>query len=254
MAGQAQGLQMPVKKVIDFATVKVACRQCSLQQLCLPQGLDAADIERLDGLVQRLSPLQRGEYLFRQGDRFRSLYAIRSGSFKTHHLSEDGSERVLGFHLPGELLGLAGLGSGRYRASASALDTAAVCALPFDRLQALAEDLPSLNRQLYRILSRRISGDQEALLLLGDKSAQERLATFLLNLSQRFEQRGFSAREFNLSMSRQDIANYLGLTLETISRTFTRLQDDGLLSVQRKHIRIHDTDRLRSLVGMCAAR
>ncbi len=244
---------MPVKKVIDFSTVKVACRQCSVQQLCLPQGLDAADIERLDGLVRRPSPLRRGEYLFRQGDRFRSLYAIRSGSFKTHHLGEDGSERVLGFHLPGELLGLAGLGSGRYRASASALDTAAVCALPFDRLQALAEDLPSLNRQLYRILSRRISGDQEALLLLGDKSAQERLATFLLNLSQRFEQRGLSAREFNLSMSRQDIANYLGLTLETISRTFTRLQGDGLLSVKRRHIRIHDTDRLRSLVGMCAS-
>lgn len=242
---------MPAKKVIDFSTVKVACRQCSIQQLCLPQGLDAADIERLDGLVRRPSPLRRGEYLFRQGDRFRSLYAIRSGSFKTHHLSEDGSERVLGFHLPGELLGLAGLGSGRYRASASALDTAAVCALPFDRLQALAEDLPSLNRQLYRILSRRISGDQEALLLLGDKSAQERLATFLLNLSQRFEQRGFSAREFNLSMSRQDIANYLGLTLETISRMFSQFQKDGVLDVDRRLIRIVNREHLTKAAGAC---
>ncbi len=244
---------MPAKKVIDFSTVKVACRQCSLQQLCLPQGLEAADIERLDGLVRRPSPLQRGENLFRQGDRFRSLYAIRSGSFKTHHLSGDGGERVLGFHLPGELLGLAGLGSGRYRASASALDTASVCELPFDRLQGLAEHLPSLNRQLYRILSGRISRDQEILLLLGDKRAQERLAAFLLNLSQRFEQRGLSARDFNLSMSRQDIANYLGLKLETVSRTFTHLQKKGLVSVDRRHIRILDSKRLNARAGSCAS-
>lgn len=244
---------MPAKRVIDFSSVKAACRRCGLRQLCLPQGLDERDIDRLDELVHRPNPLQRGEYLFRQGDSFRALYAIRAGSFKTYCLGEDGSQKILGFHLPGELLGLAGLGSGRYRASASALDTAAVCELPFDRLRGLAEQLPSLNRQLYQILSRRISRDQETLLLLGDKSAQERLGTFLLNLAQRFEQRGFSAQEFNLSMSRQDIANYLGLTLETVSRTFTHFQKEGLLSVDRQHIGIRDRTRLAAAAGACAS-
>jgi CRP/FNR family transcriptional regulator len=242
---------MPKSKLIDFPAIKTACSKCSLQQLCLPQGLDNADLERLDQLVKRPRPLHRGEYLFSQGDRLTSLYAVRSGSFKTYSLGEDGSEKILGFHLPGELLGLAGLGHGEYRATASALETASVCTMPFDRLQDLADHLPSLNHQLHKILGQRIARDQEILLLLGDKSAHERLATFLLNISGRFAERGFSAREFNLSMSRQDIANYLGLTLETISRTFSQFQKDGVLDVDRRLIRIVDRGHLSKAAGVC---
>lgn len=240
---------MPTHKIVDFPAIKAACRRCSVQQLCLPQGLESADIERLEELIERPRPLRRGDYLFRQGERFRSLYAVRSGTFKTTCLAEDGSEKVLGFHLPGELLGLVGLGTGRYRATANALDTASVCELPYARLQELADHLPSLNHQLYQVMSRRIARDREVLLLLGDKSAQERLATFLLDLSQRFGQRGLSAHEFQLSMARQDIANYLGLTLETVSRTLTRFQKGGLLAVNHRHIRILDRKRLKGLVG-----
>ncbi|MFQ6021091.1 MAG: fumarate/nitrate reduction transcriptional regulator Fnr [Acidiferrobacterales bacterium] len=242
---------MPANEVIDFPAIKVACSRCALRELCLPQGLDESDIKRLEGLVDRHSPLQRGEHLFREGDRFRSLYAVRSGSFKAYCLGDDGSEKILGFHLPGELLGLAGLGDGRHRASASALETASVCELQFGRLQELADHLPSLNHQLHRVMSRRIARDQEILLLLGDKNAHERLATFLLNLSERFAQRGLSAREFNLSMTRQDIANYLGLTLETVSRTFTQFQKDELLHVDRRLIRIRDKGQLTAAAGPC---
>ncbi len=240
---------MPKTKLIDFPAIKTACSKCSLQRLCLPQGLNNDDLERLDQLVKRPRPLHRGEYLFCQGDRLKSLYAVRSGSFKTYSLGEDGSEKILGFHLPGELLGLAGLGHGEYRATASALETASICTIPFDGLQDLADHLPSLNHQLHKIMSQRISRDQEALLLLGDKSAHERLATFLLNISSRFVERGFSASEFNLSMSRQDIANYLGLTLETISRTFSQFQRDGILDVDRRLIRIVDRGRLSNDAG-----
>lgn len=240
---------MQKTKLIDFPAIKTACSKCSLQQLCLPQGLNSADMERLERLVKRPRPLHRGEYLYCQGDRLKSLYAVRSGSFKSYCLGEDGSEKILGFHLPGDLLGLAGLGNGEHHSTASALDTASVCAVPFDRLQELADHLPSLNHQLHKIMGQRIGRDQEALMLLGDKSAQERLATFLLNISSRFAERGFSAREFNLSMSRQDIANYLGLTLETVSRTFSQLQKDGVLEVDRRLIRIVDRGRLTNSAG-----
>lgn len=243
--------RMPKTKLIDFPAIKTACSKCSLQELCLPQGLNSADLERLDELVKRPRPFHRGEYLFSQGDRLKSLYAVRSGSFKTYCLGEDGSEKILGFHLPGELLGLAGLGHGEYRASASALETASVCTIPFDRLQNLADHLPSLNHQLHKLMGQRIARDQETLLLLGDKSAQERLATFLLNIAVRFAERGFSEREFNLSMSRQDIANYLGLTLETISRTFSQFQKDGILDVDRRLICIVDREHLTRLAGAC---
>ncbi len=235
--------------VIDFLAIKIACRQCSLQQLCIPQGLDQTDLEQLETLIERPSPVQRGQRLFREGDRFRSLYALRSGSFKTYCLGEDGSEKIFGFHLPGELLGLAGVGDGRHRATASALETSSVCELPFDRLQKLADQLPSLNHQLQRIMSRAIARDQEILLLLGDRTAQERLAAFLLNLVQRLGKRGLSTREFNLSMTRQDIANYLGLTLETVSRTFTQFQKDGLLQVDRRLVRILDRSGLTTVAG-----
>ena len=237
------------QKVIDLSAVKASCQRCGLRQLCLPQELDSTDIEKLDGLVERHSPLQRGEYLFRQAGKHRSLFAIRSGSFKTQHLHTSGTESILGFHLPGEIIGLDGLGTGEYQTSAIALERATACELPLDRLHHLVQLLPSLDQQLHKIMGCRISDDQAVLMVLRDYSAQERLCAFLLNLAKRLERRGLSATDLTLSMTRQDIANYLGLTLETISRTFAKLEREGVLGIDRRNIKILDPDLLAKLGG-----
>jgi CRP/FNR family transcriptional regulator, anaerobic regulatory protein len=241
---------MAPRQIIDFVAIRSACENCRLAALCLPAGLEIGELKRLEQLVRRPHPLRRGETLFRASERMHAVYAVRAGSFRTYYLAEDGREKVLGFHLPGELLGFDGLGSGRHRCTADALETASVCELPVEQLQELADRLPSLNHQLYRLMSQEIAHDQEIMLLLSDKNAQERLATFLLNLAQRFAERGFSAGEFHLSMSRQNIANYLGLTLETVSRTFSHFQKDGLLSVERRHVRLLDKQGLAAVAGL----
>ncbi len=237
------------QKVIDLSLVKASCQRCGLRQLCLPQELDSADVEKLDGLVERHSPLQRGEYLFRQADSHRSLFAIRSGSFKTQHLHTDGTESILGFHLPGEIIGFDGLGNGEHQTSAIALERSTACELPLDRLQQLATVLPSLDQQLHKIMGSRISEDQEILMVLRDYSAQARLCTFLLNLARRLERRGLSSIDLLLSMTRQDVANFLGLTLETVSRTFAKLEKEGVVATDRRNIRILDNHLLVKLSG-----
>jgi len=234
--------------IVSLESIKVACRNCSLSSLCLPLGLPTEDIERLDRIVKRNRPLHRGDHLFRTGDAFQSLYVVKTGTIKTYAASEDGAEQVLGFHLPGEIIGLDAIEEDRHRCSAKVLETSAVCELPFNQLGELTASIASLQHQMFRILSREISQDTEMLLLLGKKSADERLAAFLLSLSSRFERRGFSPKDFYLSMSRHEIGNYLGLAVETVSRLFTRFQDDGLLSVERKHVEIQDMDRLRAIV------
>lgn len=238
---------MPTNRIIDFPAIKVACQNCRLSSLCLPAGLDVPDVEKLEQLVSHPKPLRRGNHLFRMGDPLTALYAVHSGAIKTYTISVDGQEKVLGFHLPGELLGFDGLGKLRHRCSASALDTTSVCKLPYDRLQELAAQLPSLSRQLQRLMSEEIVQNHAMLLVLSEMSAPERVATFLLNLSERFGQRGLSTQEFYLSMARQDTANYLGITLETASRTFRQLHDDGLIAVERRHVCIRDRVRLEVL-------
>jgi CRP/FNR family transcriptional regulator len=237
-------------KIIDVATIKVACGECSLSRLCLPMGLDGEDMDRLDALMKRPRPLRRGEHLFRSGDLFHSIYAVRSGSVKTYTPCQDGSEQVIGFHLPGELVGLDAIDGERHICSGRVLETTTVCALPFDRVQEVARDLPSLQRHFLRLMSKELAHDEAMLMLLGKASAEERLATFLVSLAQRFRVRGFSGNEFNLSMSRHDIGNYLGLAVETVSRMFSKLQEDGVLSVHRKNIRIHDPQRLRAMTRL----
>jgi len=234
--------------IVSLESIKVACKNCSLSSLCLPLGLPTEDVERLDRIVKRNRPLHRGDHLFRSGDAFQSLYVVKTGTIKTYAASEDGAEQVLGFHLPGEIIGLDAIDEDRHRCSAKVLETSAVCELPFNQLGELTATIASLQHQMFRILSREISQDTEMLLLLGKKSADERLAAFLLSLSARFERRGFSPKDFYLSMSRHEIGNYLGLAVETVSRLFTRFQDDGLLSVERKHVEIQDMDRLRAIV------
>lgn len=240
---------MSHQKVISLETIRIACRNCSLSSLCLPMGLAPDDVERLDEIVKRTRPLHRGDFLFRDGDRFRSLYVVKTGSVKTFAPSPEGGEQVLGFHLPGEVIGLDAIDKDIHACSAKVLETSAICEIPFTRLEELTATIPSLQHQMYRLLSKEIGHDTDMLLLLGKKNAEERLAAFLLSLSKRLHKRGLSATDFYLSMSRHEIGNYLGLAVETVSRLFTRFQDDGLMNVDRKHIQLLDVVSLESLVG-----
>lgn len=237
------------EKVVSLKDIKVACRECSLNAICLPVGVETGDMERLDAIIERKRPLARGEHLFRSGDRFQSVYAVRSGSLKTYATSEDGQEQVMGFQLPGELVGLDAIADSIHPLSAKALETTSVCEIPFVELESLSGELPSLQRQLLRLMSQEIRDDEHNMVVLGQKSAEERLAAFLISLSARFQRRGFSPNQFNLSMSRGDIGNYLGLALETVSRLFTRFQNEELLRVDRKHIELLDRDRLCAYSG-----
>ncbi len=238
--------------IVDLRRLKVSCKDCSLAELCLPRGLDATETDRLDSIVHRRRALRRGEHLFRVGDHLQSLYAVRFGSIKTYIPTEDGSEQILGFHMPGELISLDALGGGSHACAAVALETVGLCELPIFRFEELCHVLPSLQRQMMRLIGKEVAGDHAMLLLLGKTSAVKRLATFLLDVSLRLERRGFSAREFNLSMPRVDIANYLGLARETVSRLLTRFQDDGLLIINRRRVHIHDMDGIKTLAGLCA--
>ncbi|MEY6430880.1 fumarate/nitrate reduction transcriptional regulator Fnr [Thioalkalicoccus limnaeus] len=240
---------MTQHKVISFETIRVACRNCNLATLCLPMGLCPEDVERLDGIVKRSRPLHRGDYLFRSGERFRSLYVVKTGSVKTYSPSEEGGEQVLGFHLPGEIIGLDAIEKDCHICSARVLETSAICEIPFARLEELTCCIPSLQHQMFRLLSKEIGHDTDMLLLLGKRNAEERLAAFLLSLSRRLQKRGLSPYDFYLSMSRHEIGNYLGLAVETVSRLFTRFQDEGLLHVDRKHVMIRDISGLESIVG-----
>lgn len=225
------------------------CKDCSLASLCLPLALNTEDMDSLDEIVKRGRPLKKGDFLFRQGDPFASVFAVRSGALKTFSVTDAGEEQITGFHLPSELVGLSGMDSEFYPMSAQALETTSVCEIPFERLDELALQLPQLRRQLMRIMSREIRDDQQMMLLLSKKTADERIATFLVNLSARFRARGFSANQFRLAMSRNEIGNYLGLAVETVSRVFTRFQQNGLLAAEGKEVEITNAIELCALAG-----
>lgn len=225
------------------------CRDCSLSTLCLPLSLNMEDLDLLDDIVKRGRPLKKGDYLFRQGDSFSSVFAVRSGSLKTYSVSDCGEEQITGFHLPSEFVGLSGVDTELYPTSAIALETTSICEIPFERLDELSATLPQLRRQLMRIMSREIRDDQQMMMLLSKKTADERIATFLVNLSARFSARGYSATHFRLAMSRNEIGNYLGLAVETVSRVFTRFQQAGLIEAEGKEIKITNNEELCQLAG-----
>ena len=228
---------------------QVHCKDCSLATLCLPLSLDLQDMDALDDIVKRGRPLKKGDMLFRQGDSFESVFAVRSGALRTFSLSSQGEEQITGFHLPSEMVGLSGVDTETHPVSAQALETTSVCEIPFDRLDELSLELPQLRRQLMRVMSREIRDDQQMMLLLSKKTADERIATFLVNLSARFSARGFSANQFRLPMSRNEIGNYLGLAVETVSRVFTRFQQSELIAAEGKEIHILDSAALCALAG-----
>ncbi|MCE9639625.1 MAG: fumarate/nitrate reduction transcriptional regulator Fnr [Betaproteobacteria bacterium] len=237
---------------INVAQLRHACSSCSLSELCLPAGLDLQEIDRLDALVNRKRALKRGDYLYRAGSPLQSLYAVRTGFLKSCVLHDDGREQVAGFHMMGELLGMDAIGSGKHLSDAVALESSEVCEIPFGELENLSRDIPNLQQHFHRIMSREIARDYGVMLLLGSMRAEERLAAFLLNLSQRFAARGYSATQFILRMTREEIGSYLGLKLETVSRAFSHFQNEGIVAVQNKTIEIKEPERLRGLLGQCA--
>lgn len=243
---------MPKKnKALSLEELKVSCMNCSLSDLCLPHGLSENELDKLESIVVHHQPFQPGQHLFRSGDRSRALFAVRSGALKSYCITEDGEEQVLGFTLPGELTGMDGLSGDSYASAAVVLETSSICELPFARLEGLCGELPGLHKQMMHVMGREITADQHMLMLLGKRSAEERLASFLLSLSTRYRQRGLSATEFNLPMSRQDIGNYLGLAIETVSRLFAQFQEKGMVRVNRRRVVITDLNRIKVMVEPC---
>ena len=229
---------------ISFRALSASCKTCSLAELCLPRGLQAEELQRLDDVIKARRVVHSGDLLFKEGGENRSIYAVRSGSVKTFAITESGEEQVLGFHLPGEIVGLAGLDESIHNCSSKALETSSICEMPLDDLEDICLQIPSLQKQLLKLISREISQDHKMLLLLAKKNSDQRVATFLLSLSGRFKLRGLSSDSFILSMSRQDIANYLGLAVETVSRILTKFGEDRIVDVTRRSIQIVDHDKL----------
>lgn len=236
-------------KVVSISGLKVACKNCNLRELCLPLGLNADDMDELEGLIQQRRTVKKGEALYRHGDPLRSLYAVRRGMFKTAGLTEDGRVHVTGFYLPGELLGFDAITADRHPCTAEAIETSDVCEIPYNKLEEMAQHVPGLQHQLLKVMSREIVRDEQLLVLLGRMTAEERLASCLLSFSRRQARLGLSERDLNLAMSRQDLGHYLGLALETVSRLFSRFQEEGLIEVIGRQVRIHRIDRLQSIAG-----
>ena len=229
----------------DVARMPTHCGACNLREVCLPCGLAGSSAqELLDNLVYTRKRVKRGDTLYRAGSAFEALYAVRSGFFKSRVVLPDGRDQVTGFHMAGEILGTDGIGTDTHTADLIALEDSEVCVIPYSHLEQ-----PQLQRQLHKVMSRELVRDQGVMMLLGTMRAEERLAAFLLNLSQRFMARGYSPSEFHLRMTRDEIGSYLGLSLETVSRLFSRFQDDGLITVQQKHICILEIQGLRSLMS-----
>lgn len=222
------------------------CSTCAFSQACLAEGMDKRALMDLHVLVEHVGPLHAGDHVFREGDAFEAIAAVRAGTVKTYVVDRDGHEHVLGFHLPGEVIGLNAIDGEHYPCNAVALDTVMLCRFSFPKIAVLAARLPGLQRQLFRLLSRDIG---RAALLAGDWSADQRMAAFLIGLSRRLAARGFSANRFQLTMARTDIANYLRLAPETVSRVLRRFQQDGLLQVDRRELELLDRPQLEALAA-----
>lgn len=227
--------------------LKVACSSCNMRELCMPTGLNTDDMGKLDKVVVTRRKIKQGDALFNNGDSFTSLYAIRTGFFKTCISSDDGREQVTGFQMAGEIIGLDGIVSDHHNCNAIALEDADVCVMPFANLEEISRELPVLQRHVHKIMSREIVRENGVMMLLGNMRAEERLAAFLLNLVQRLHARGFSQSEVILRMTREEIGSYLGLKLETVSRTFSKFSDQGVIEVKQRYVKIIDADALKKI-------
>ncbi|SDY32716.1 fumarate/nitrate reduction transcriptional regulator Fnr [Nitrosomonas sp. Nm33] len=230
--------------------VESKCTTCSLRELCLPVGLDEDETELLGDLINHKYRIRRGEHLFHAGLAFKSLYAVRNGFFKSCVLDSDGRQQVTGFYMTGELLGLDAISSEKHTCDTVALEDSEVCEVPFPKLEEISRSIPLLMHHFHKIMSREIVQDHTIMMLMGGRKAEERLAAFLLNLSERFAKRGYSPTNFVLRMTREEIGSYLGLKLETVSRSLSRLQEEGIITINNKHVRLNDIHRLgRKICG-----
>ncbi len=240
-----------MSELIDHMSLKqnykIACSNCNLRELCLPIGFNQEDLVRLDDLVRTRKRVKQGEQLFSDGDTFTSLYAIRTGFFKTSVTTDDGREQVIGFQMAGEIVGLDGIVNDIHTCNAVALEDADVCVMPFSNVEDLSREFPVLQRHVHKIMSREIVRENEVMMLLGNMRAEERLAAFLLNLFQRLHTRGFSKSEVVLRMTREEIGSYLGMKLETVSRTFSKFSDEGIIEVKQRYVRIINPDALKKI-------
>lgn len=234
---------------MDVQSIKVACSSCNLRELCLPMGLSAEEVEKFDSVISNRRRIKRGSPLFSSGDKFTSLYAVRSGFFKTCVTTADGRDQVTGFQMTGEIIGLDGIVNDRHSCDAIALEDAEVCVMPFNEVEALSREFTTLQNHIHKIMSREIVRDHGVMLLLGSMRAEERLAAFLLNLVQRLHARGFSQSELILRMTREEIGSYLGMKLETVSRTFSKFVEEGIIEVKQRYVRIKNTDGLQQIVN-----
>jgi CRP/FNR family transcriptional regulator len=240
----ARAASLKARPAAEISRMATHCGACNLREVCLPCGMAVSERDLLDDMVYTRKRVKRGETLYRLGGAFDSLYAVRSGFFKSRVVLEDGRDQVTGFHMAGEVLGMDGIGTERHSADLIALEDSEVCVIPYFHLEK-----PHLQRQLHKVMSRELVRDQGVMMLLGTMRAEERLAAFLLNLSQRFTARGYSPSEFHLRMTRDEIGSYLGLSLETVSRLFSRFHDEGLITVQQKHVCILDIPGLKTVMS-----
>ncbi|MBA5685936.1 fumarate/nitrate reduction transcriptional regulator Fnr [Rugamonas apoptosis] len=244
-----QALPSLVLPGVSVEALRARCSSCSMHQLCLPMGLDTADMERLDQIIGRRRKVPRGATLFRIGDPFVSLYAIRLGHFKTFQVNPDGAEQITGFQMAGELLGMDAISTDRHHCNAIALEDSEVCEIPFASLQQLLVDMPTLLRHFHRMMSQEITREQSVMLLLGNMQATQRFAAFLVNLSSRYEARGYSATTFQLRMTREEIGNYLGLTIESVSRLLSKFKKEGMLRVSNREIELLNPAMLKAITA-----
>jgi CRP/FNR family transcriptional regulator len=240
---------MMVMIPITPTAIKVACSNCNLRELCMPMGLSEQDLERIDQLVAARKKIKKGDFLFHSGAPFKSIYAIRTGFFKTSVTTEDGRDQVSGFQMAGEIIGLDGIVNDHHACDAIALEDAEVCVMPFEKIEQLSLEVKSLQHHVHKMMSREIVRENSVILLLGSMKAEERLAAFLLNLVQRLHARGFSQSELVLRMTREEIGSFLGLKLETVSRAFSKFAEDGIIDVKQRNLKIMKPEALKQIVN-----
>jgi CRP/FNR family transcriptional regulator len=231
-------------------TQHIKCQNCSISELCLPFSLNEQELTSLDDIIDRKRPIHKGDKIFHDGQELHALFAIRSGTFKTFTVSEQGEEQITGFHLAGDLLGFDAIAESNHPSFAQALETSMVCEIPYHNLDQLSDTMPKLKKQVLRLMSNEIKTDQAMLTLLNRKNAEQRVATFLVSLSERYHSRGLSSSEFRLTMTRSEIGNYIGLTVETISRLLNRFHKNDLIKVDGKLIEILDIDALTDVAEL----
>ena len=245
----SQPLPFVPSTTLNVLALKASCGSCSMHQLCLPMGLDEAEIVRLDQVVDKRRRIARDERLYQMGEPFRNLYAIRFGHFKTYQVNAGGEQQITGFQMAGELLGMDAISADHHHCDAVALEDSEVCEIPFSRLEELFGHVPTLLRHFHRIMSQEITREQNVMLLLGNMRAEQRFAVFLINLSTRYAARGYSPNSFQLRMSREDIGNYLGLTIESISRLLSRFKKQGWVKVDKREVTLLDPVMLKALAA-----